>query len=143
MDNLQKKIEDGTPQVLAKVQENRRAAVTALEKAISLLNDEPNGHDQFRDKTEDALEACQVGLEAINSVCDMLTADLVNVIRNMSNLSSAMMQIGAANEVTLQTLIAKGVITDEEYQSTFKRLKEEAMLANSIQQAESTDQPST
>lgn len=130
MNDLKDKVEEGTQQVIDIVQKNRRAAVEGLRK-VNEYFEKYSPSDTTEQEVVKALQSTETALEALNSLGDMLTSDLVNVIKNMNEIGAAVMQTGASVEVLLQTLVQNGVLTQEQIKETFENLKKEAQAANS------------
>ena len=125
-ETLEEQQVDGTQQVIDVVQKRRKEGVDALEDAIDVLKGYVDNSDDYQVQIKDALNGCLTALEALNSLGDMLTSDLVNVIKNMHQISASVMQVGGSVEVMLQALVRNGVLTEGQIREAFAQLKQEA-----------------
>lgn len=159
-DELKAMAVKGGPQVLQLIQKNRKVSHETLQRIVENLEkqitdirrnlpDEPlmvkktDRGDTFF-SLEQALRDVQVGLgalltnmEAMNSLVDMITHDLVGSVRNLNQTQRAMLMANSHVQTLLELLKEKGVVSEPELKDMWERLVE--MKKQEIKQERPTE----
>ena len=147
-EGLKKLVEDGTPEVLKLVNQNRkegaeqlRRKVDSLEVALDAIRRHcaKNGEalmtwgegDDIIFSLENELINIQKGLQAVstyvdaqNSLTDMIINDIVGMVQNMGSVQQAVMVSNSQCQTLIELLMNKGTITEDEMKETWKALVE-------------------
>lgn len=144
-EELQKMEQQGGPEVLKLIQKNRQVAHQHLQSASEGLSDliqkvrdnlpgdalwvEKNEKGDMYFSMEDALRnisralgACLTGMEANNSLLDMLIHDLGGIVHNMNQTQRAMLIANSHTQTLLELLKEKGVVEESELKATWEKL---------------------
>lgn len=129
----------GGVKVLELINKNRTEAIENLEKQAKLLDEQVKnaGLDVFVKTNDDgtifnltnslrnilsSINSIVTGLEAQNSLTDMVIHDLGGTIQNLGNLQKNFFQMGAHVQVLLETLKRKGAISDDEMKAVWDEI---------------------
>lgn len=148
-EGLKKLVEDGTPQVLKLINQNRKESVDALRRKIESLEGElvavrnclaagkdPGSlmviHDDSGEmifslentlrNIQQSLDSVQTFEEATNSLVDMLINDIVGMVHNLNNLQTATIVSNGQCQTLIQLMLDKGMITEPEMKATWESL---------------------
>ena len=160
-EGLRKLVEEGTPQVLQLVNQNRKEGAEQLRKkvddmetdlqmlrrqtrssgaAMLALTDDGGSVVFSLDNTliniQKGLQAVSTYADAQNSLMDMLINDMIGMVQNMNAAQQAIMVSNGQCQTLIQLLMDKGDITDDEMKATW-----DALLANKKEQMKRAQQP--
>jgi len=121
-------IEDGTPTVIKKIDENRAAGLKNLDQKCDnfehremITPDNPIDENMLRD-LEGAIKSTALTLEAVNSLLDMLRHDLIGCIQNVEAQSMGSWQMSAHFQTLLTLMKEKNLVAEEELKATWDKI---------------------
>lgn len=160
-EGLKKLAEQGTPQVLQLVNQNRKEGAEQLRRKFESLETELEECRNWvrkneapllvlgdEDKTvfslenaliniQKSLEACSTVVDAQNSLMDMIINDIMGMVQNLNAVQHAVMVSNGQCQTLIELLMKKEFITDQEMRETWETLvqgKKEQMKATEPEQ---------